>query len=262
MDTALGRFPFVSRLDIVRVYKPGTAPSESTFRTLRSHRYVSRGTNIRLQRNSRVSGQLRCYAALDLDAAVLARQGHFEAAIELANEANKFETEWSPILAELAYELDIADFDNLFALRNRLVHGLGPASAQLERLRGNFAALLETALHEQFVRVIEIADQWATLDVLTPAVTAQFAVDSVLPQSAGLGVNDLGLLRVEHSQGVSFVSLIAALAETIEDADLDPALLAYFSEEPLPPAVRADNEVRRSGQDTVVVPPGIVALAS
>lgn len=85
MDTALGRFPFVSRLDIVRVYKPGTTPSESTFRTLRGHRYVSRGTSIRLHRNGRVGGQLRCYAALNLDAAVLARQGHVEAAVELAD---------------------------------------------------------------------------------------------------------------------------------------------------------------------------------
>lgn len=157
-------------------------------------------------------------------------------------------------------------------------------------------------MHEQFVRVREVAAQWATLDVITPAFSeslahlhaeqlkpfndaigqlteplrqslaeaslplqaaaAQLAVDSLLPLNAGLGVGDLGLLRVEHSQGVSFVSLLAAVADTIEDADFDPATLAYFSEEALPPVVRADIEARRSAEDTVVVPPSVVALAS
>ena len=214
-----------------------------------------------------------------------------------------FETEWSPVLAELAGELEIVRLRRtLLAFRDHLAHGLGPASAQLESLRGRFSALLEPALHEQFVHVREVAAQWATLDVLTPAFSAslaqlhteqlkpfndaiaqlteplrqslaeaslplqaaaaQLAVDSVLPLNAGLGVGDLALLRVEHSQGVSFVSLLAAVADTIEDADLDPATSAYFSEEPLPPAVRADIEVRRSAGDTVVVPPSVVALAS
>jgi hypothetical protein len=73
MTTAVARFPFVSKADILRVYRPGAESSDRTFQTLRKHGFVSAGVSIHHRRQGRVLGQLRCYAALNLDAVVLAR---------------------------------------------------------------------------------------------------------------------------------------------------------------------------------------------
>ncbi|MBI1844253.1 MAG: hypothetical protein HYR89_06555 [Actinobacteria bacterium] len=220
----------------------------------------------------------------------------------MADQAEKFETQWSPTLAELANNFDIADFDDLVALRNQLAHGLGPATIQLEKVRKQFRAQLDPALHEQFVRISEVATRWATLDIIAPSLSesltqvhlaqakqlndvfekvaeplrrtiAEFsrplqeavtrlAVDALLPRNAGLAVGDLALLRVEHSEGISFVSLLAAVGDAIEDVALDAATSAYFSDEPLPSDVQADIELRRSAGETVTVPPSVVVLAS
>ncbi|HVA08771.1 MAG TPA: hypothetical protein VNG12_18715 [Acidimicrobiales bacterium] len=73
MTTAVTRFPFVSKADILRAYRPGEDASDRTFRTLREHRLVSSGLAIRHRRKGRVAGQLRAYSALNIDAVILAR---------------------------------------------------------------------------------------------------------------------------------------------------------------------------------------------
>jgi hypothetical protein len=50
MATRLARFPFVSKADILRAYRPGSGLSERTFRTLREHGWVSPGVVIRHRR--------------------------------------------------------------------------------------------------------------------------------------------------------------------------------------------------------------------
>jgi hypothetical protein len=253
----LARFPFVSKTEILRAYRPGAEPSERTFRTLREHGLVSAGLVIRHRRHGRVVGQLRCYATLNLDAAVLARHERTDEAAHVARDAGQFETDWQPLVAELAANFDLEDFEAFRSARNILAHSLGPATEQLERLHQRVGPSLEALVTEQFVRVAETAGQWTTLQLLTctiatvsrrgafPAfndvgailaksipqldvataeavaqalepiarVTERLAIDSFLPRAANLTIGDVALLRIEHSAGLSLLSLIAALQE-------------------------------------------------
>ena len=167
MATVVARFPFVSKVDILRAYRPGTEPSDRTFRTLRRHGLVSAGVAIRHRRRGRVVGQLRCYAALNVDAVVLARHQRTEVAVQVAEEAGRFEAEWQPLVADLAAQFDLDDFEAFRSARNLLAHALAPATEQLENLHQQLSASWRVPVSEEFVRIGEITEQWATLQVLT-----------------------------------------------------------------------------------------------
>lgn len=168
MPAAVGRFPFVSKAEILHAYRPGAEPSDRTFRTLRQHGLVSPGLVIRRRRAGKVVGQLRCYAALNLDAVVLARHDEGDEAVEVASKAILFEERWQPLVAHLATEFDIEDFEALRSARNALAHALTPASEELEELRKPFRVFISHTLNEEFVRVAEVIGAWASLQLLTP----------------------------------------------------------------------------------------------
>ena len=168
MTMPVARFPFVSRADILRAYRPGAEPSERTFRTLREHGLVSGGVAIRHRRRGRVVGQLRCYAALNVDAVVLARHERTEEAAYVASTAGQFEVEWQPLVAELATQFDFYDFETFRSARNTLAHALAPATEQLERLHVQLGAAVGALVSEDFVRIGEITEQWAALHLVTP----------------------------------------------------------------------------------------------
>jgi hypothetical protein len=287
MATRLARFPFVSKADILRAYRPGSGLSERTFRTLREHGWVSPGVVIRHRRAGRVVGQLRFYAALNVDAVTLARHEQPAGAVEVAEAAARFEEEWQPTVAALIEEWGLDDFEAFRAARNQLVHGLAPVSEQIEELHARLSKVLSGAVSEEFVRVGALSAQWATLDVLAsvpaassavtvgPATAAlgeivargvesirQVAVDSFLPSAAALGVGDLAVLRIEHSGGTSLLSLLAATGEAEEPYELDDEAAVYFSDEPLPVSVAESVEARRAAGGGVVVPPLTVPLSS
>jgi hypothetical protein len=110
---------------------------------------------------------LRCYAALNVDAVVLVRHERPEEAVQVAEAARHFETEWRPLVAELASEFDLADFEAFRSARNRLAHALAPATDELERLHAQLVADLPALVNEEFVRIGEITEHWATLQVVT-----------------------------------------------------------------------------------------------
>ena len=279
MATAVARFPFVSKTDILRAYRPGAVASERTFRTLRQRGWVSAGVAIRHRRKGRVVGQLRCYSALNLDAVVLARHDKLSDALDVAAEAERFENDWTPVIAALAKDLDFEDFESFRALRNQVAHQLAPASSEFERLHTWASALVGSSVREEFVRIGSITAQWAALEVLTkqfssfaatsdvlgkafaPAIR-QLAVDSFLPAASALRVGDLAVLRIEHSAGSSLLSMLAAMGDADELFELGDEFSAYFSDEPLPPSVLESVESRRAAGQTVIVPPLTVPLAS
>jgi len=302
---AVARFPFVSKADILRVYRPGVEPSDRTFRTLRQHGLVSAGVVIRHRRRGRVLGQLRCYAALNIDAALLARHDRTDEAILAAGEAGRFETDWQPLVAKLAAQFNLYDFEAFRSARNLLAHGLAPATEELERLHVELGAAVRSVVSEEFVRIGEITGQWAALQVLTPELasklretvapinstvaaliarsippidpsvsaaiakaleplgreTRRVAVDSFLVRASSLGPGELALLRIEHSAGSSFLSLLAAIEED-DSFELDPDVAPYFSDEPLPAGLLDQIEHLRSGGETIGVAPLFVPLAS
>src|ERR1035437_7135492 len=134
MTTAVTRFPFVSKADILRAYRPGEDASDRTFRTLREHRLVSSGLAIRHRRQGRVAGQLRGYSALNIDVVILARHDQPSDALEAAAEAQRFEAEWEPTVKALAAELDLAGFDAFRTAQIGRAHVRTPAGVELERL--------------------------------------------------------------------------------------------------------------------------------
>ena len=172
MTTSVARFPFVSKADILRVYRPGAESSDRTFRTLRKHGLVSAGVSIRHRRQGRVVGQLRCYAALNLDAVILARHDRADEAADLARKAGRFEAEWQPLVAELAAEFDLYDFEAFRSARNLFAHTLAPATAQLESLHTLASAAAGALVAEEFVRIGAITGRWAALDLVTPRSAA------------------------------------------------------------------------------------------
>ncbi len=283
MDVTVTRFPFVSKADILRAYRPGEDASNRTFRTLRERGWVSGGLAIRQHRNGRVAGQLRCYSALNIDAVILARHDHRDDALEAAEEARTFEAEWEPTVKALAVELNLADFDAFRTARNELAQSLAPASEQLERLHTRLLGIVGASVREEFVRIGAMTQHWTTLEILTPQLlppvllsqevldaiaepirrqVQQLAVDTFLPESAALHVGDLALLRIEHSAGSSLLSLLAAVGETEEEFVLDEEAAAYFSDEPLSKTVIGHVESRRAAGDSIEVPPLTVPLAS
>jgi hypothetical protein len=283
MSTTVARFPFVSKADILRAYRPGEDASDRTFRTLREHGLVSSGLAIRHRRKGRVAGQLRCYSALNIDAVILARHDQRGDALEAAVEAQRFEAEWEPTVKALAVELDLADFDAFRTARNLLAHELAPACVEMERLHARLLNAIGGSVREEFVRIGAMSQDWATLEILAPQIlpaaslsrhflnaiampirqhSQQLAVDSFLPLAAALDVGDLAILRIEHSAGSSLLSLLAAIGEAEEDITLDSEIAAYFSEEPLSDAATEHVERRRAAGDTITVPSLTVPLAS
>lgn len=302
---AVARFPFVSKAEILRVYRPGVEPSDRTFRTLRQHGLVSAGVVIRHRRRGKVLGQLRCYAALNIDAALLARHDRTEEAVLAAGKAARFETDWQPLVAKLAAQFNLHDFEAFRAARNLLAHGLAPATEELERLHVELGAAVRSVVREEFVRIGEITGQWAALQVLTPELasklretvspinatvaaliaksippidpsitsaiakaleplsleTRRVAVDSFLVRASRLGPGELALLRIEHSAGSSFLSLLAAIEER-DFFELDADVAPYFSDEPLPGALLDHIEHLRSEGKAIGVGPLFVPLAS
>jgi hypothetical protein len=291
-NRSLTRFPFVAKADILRAYRPGGQVSDRTFRTLRSRRWISGGLAIRKQRRGRLSGQLRCYSVLNIDAAILARHDQLDEARHAAEQAEQFETQWRATISALAIERDLIDFDGLLAARNEIAHALAPASLHAEQIHAELLQIVGTSVREEFVRIASMTDSWTMLDVLPSKLgltrpelfpaeliglvskhvnqsLQQIAVDSFLPQSAALKVGDFGLLRIEHSAGSSLLSLLAAVAETEDESDenddepdLDQDMAKYFSDDPLSESVVGHVEARRKVGETIIVPPRTVPLAS
>jgi hypothetical protein len=86
--------PFVTRREIVLAHRPGLGDSESAFRTLRSHGWVSDGVSLPLRSpaGGRLRGRVQLYASLNRDAARLARRGHGDQARTIAERAGLLES--------------------------------------------------------------------------------------------------------------------------------------------------------------------------
>jgi hypothetical protein len=271
----LARFPFVARRDIVRAYRPGTEASEASFRTLRSNGLVSPGIEVRRRRAGKLSGQLRCYSVLNVDAVVLARQDRLDEAAQVVAAATSFENEWQPFVARLVEEFELADFTALRAARNTIAHSLEPLTADLEAIRTKLGQAIAGLVSEEFVRISAISTKWAMLDIIQPDLTdtskvlntlneqwtKAFAVDALLPLSAGLGLGDLAVLRIEHSAGASLVSLLAGIEDDTSNAGSDE-FSPYLSDEPLSDDLRHQLDRARADDKVTTVPPRVVPLAS
>ena len=300
MSTQVARFPFVSKDDILRAFPPGTEPSESTFKTLRRNGLVSAGVSIRRRRAGRVVGQLRCYAAVNIDAVVLARHGRSEEASEVAGKATQFEAEWQPLVSDLAREFHLYHYEAFWSARNQIAHALSPAAKAIELLHNSLNASITSLVSEEFVRIGQITHQWAALQIVNQSLATsiaetiapinkalesiveanaqatsavaravesigfdyqQFMIDAFLPRAALLNTGDLALLRIEQSAGSSLLSLLAAIQEE-EPFELDKDIAPYFTDEPLPPSVLEYLAQRIAARDTIKVPPRTIPLAS
>lgn len=208
MSAAVGRFPFVSKAEILRAYRPGVDPSDRTFRTLRQHGLVSPGLVIRRRRSGKVVGQLRCYAAVNLDAVVLARHNESDEAVHVAYEAELFEERWQPLVAALATEFNLDDFEALRSARNALAHDLSPVSEALEELREPFRVFISHAVSEESVRIADVIGAWASLQILTP----EFARS--LNESLGSAPRDLSE-AIARSVPQFDVQAVAAISQAI-----------------------------------------------
>lgn len=262
---AVARFPFVSKLDILRSHRPGTDASNRTFRTLGEHGLVTKGIAVRQRRAGRLAGQIRCYSTLNLDVAVLARHERTEEARNLVTKANDLEAESLPVVDELLAPLDIEDFEAFRRARNLLVHGLLPVAVQQEVLHQTFSEALAPLIREEFVRVAERGEQWTTLAIVgqVAADVRALVVDSFLLTPASLIVGDIGVLRIEHSAGTSLVSLLPAVEE-IEEApfELDEEFAPYFRDEPLSESLRDRLALEHHERDEIPAPARIIPLAS
>ncbi len=284
-STTVARFPFVSKVDIVRAYRPGAAVSDRTFRTLRARGVTSPGIDVRHRSGGRLKGQVRCYAALNIDAAVLARHDRHDEAAEVAEQEGHFEQEWQPLVASIVKEFALADFDAFRSARNLIVHALAPATQQLEALHAQLSAGWDGFLNEEFVRITELTQHWATLQIVglgmsaaakdlarsitsafepAAAIGRQLAVDAFLPRAADLGIGDLALLRIEHSAGASLLSLLAAIQDDQQEDEftLDDEFAPFFDEDPLPADVLASLAEDRDRGNIVRVAGSTIPLAS
>jgi hypothetical protein len=111
----------------------------------------------------------------------------------------------------------------------------------------------------------------AISQAIAPLVRAagMVAVDSSLLHAAGLSIGDVALLRIERSRGASLISLLAAIPRgdilttpREEVFVLDDDFAAYFSDEPLPSAVRAEVARGREEGKVTTVLPRTIPLAS
>jgi hypothetical protein len=82
--------------------------------------------------------------------------------------------------------------------------------------RGAFPAFNDVgAILAKSIPQLDVATAEAVAQALEPIarVTERLAIDSFLPRAANLTIGDVALLRIEHSAGLSLLSLIAALQE-------------------------------------------------
>ena len=135
MTATAGRFPLVSRDEILLAYRPGAEPSEGAFRTLRRRKLVSHGIGLRVRHKNRLAGQVRVYSILNLDCAVLARRGKIEQARRIASRAGRQEARWEPRLEKLLSSIGVETFEKLQQLRKEFAHAFLPLAQEAERLR-------------------------------------------------------------------------------------------------------------------------------
>jgi hypothetical protein len=84
--------PFTTRDSILAVYRPGLAPKESPFRTLRKGGCVSSGLRVEMRtRLGHFLGHAQLYSSLNADAARAMRLGEAKVAKQLAIGANRLE---------------------------------------------------------------------------------------------------------------------------------------------------------------------------
>jgi hypothetical protein len=219
----VARFPFVSKADILRAYRPGAEPSERTFQTLRKRGLVSKGVAVRPRQRGRVVGQLRCYAALNVDAVLLARHERTDEAAEVAGQAGRFETEWEPLLAELAVTFELQDYEALRAARNLLAHSLAPATEQLERLHRECTVAVAGLVSEEFVRIGEINQHWAALQVVNPRLADTLA-DTFKPLNDALAAIARSFPRLDPGISATVIAAFEPLERARRQLAIDPFL--------------------------------------
>lgn len=225
----IGRFPLVSRDEILVAFRPGARPSEGVFRTLRERGWVSKGLGLRLRRGNRLTGQLRVYSALNLDAALLARHDREKDAQRLAVKAEKQETRWAPSLQVLVQQLGATDLDELRRLRNQLVHELVPLAEDVEKARLTVKVLKDFVREEMGV-LADVSADWATLQLFSdPSEIVE--VQRFLAQAAILAVGDIAVLRLERFGSGSLIELLPAVAEGFESGVTSSSSHAEDSQE-------------------------------
>ncbi|MEZ4223546.1 MAG: hypothetical protein R3B13_21540 [Polyangiaceae bacterium] len=85
-------WPIALRSDLVQAFRPGEpAEREGPFRTLRKHGWATRGVSLHIRQGGRASGQWVVFSALNLGAAICARNGDAQTALAFAAAAQRIE---------------------------------------------------------------------------------------------------------------------------------------------------------------------------
>lgn len=267
----VGRFPLVSRDEILVAFRPGARPTEGAFRTLRERGWVSGGLGLRPRRGNRLAGQLRVYSALNLDAVLLARHDCDVDAKHLALEASEQERRWESKLQTMIEELAATDLDSIRKLRNQLAHYLVPFSEDIKRSRRSIR-LLSEFIHEEVGVLADISDDWVSLRLVSdPLETVE--VQRFLAQAASVAIGDLAILHLERFGSSSLVALFPAVGEeadltpfvTTDQADSDQPVSSFLSRTLAPVAfdsrLSSELDTRRSAGDVVLLPKRRIRLA-
>ena len=267
MTATAGRFPLVSRDEILLAYRPGAEPSEGAFRTLRRRKLVSHGIGLRVRHKNRLAGQVRVYSILNLDCAVLARRGKIEQARRIASRAGRQEARWEPRLEKLLSSIGAETFEKLQQLRKEFAHAFLPLAQEAERSRASFSTLNKW-LVERLGELTEVTDTWASLRLFTPTQEI-IEVQRSLVDAVALSLGELAILRIERLQGASLVGIVPAVGEAdrsaIERTNEAGEVSAYLTRLLEPVAVDArvvaELKARRDGDNTVELPQRRIRLA-
>lgn len=90
---AVSEWPFVTREDLWRAYRPGVRFSESAFQRLRTQGLVTGGVRAARRAGGRAAGQQRLFSRLNLLAVDAHRSGHAEEAAYLCGRAAEIEAD-------------------------------------------------------------------------------------------------------------------------------------------------------------------------
>ncbi|HEX8081697.1 MAG TPA: hypothetical protein VF557_15910 [Jatrophihabitans sp.] len=161
MDSSSGRggqgggvalWPLAGRDQLLNVYRPGAQPSEGPLRTLRSHHLLSDGVRIPFVEHNRLSGQMRMFCSLNLDAVRWARHGETAAAAAAAAAA-----------AEIEQGTDFGSLCKLLSTRSPAeIRLVGAGSVGAAAIDGELGALLRRiAVKTERLRT-EVHNRWQT----------------------------------------------------------------------------------------------------
>lgn len=106
-----GLWPVALRTDLVRAFRPGESSTrEAPFRTLREHDWATAGVSVHLHDGRHAAGKLVLFSILNVEAAISARSGDAEMAVELARAAERLEkSRWFKLVQSLLADLPATD---------------------------------------------------------------------------------------------------------------------------------------------------------